>query len=222
MEKKLKIAEFATLIGVTPKTVYKMIERGELITVSEKVNNRQTLLVLTTSNQVNEFREVYRKTQVNNGNYEDILTVNVGNEHNLNSEYGVKDSNNAPINKQVIDELMTLHNTYNDRLEKLNNELTTAKAQVLLLEDKEARNALYLNEINELRRDNEGLIKSEERLKTVNEQLEKGNEGLKKVNIVLLTAVVFLLLSLTVVITLNFANKKPAEVLETSQVVLKK
>lgn len=46
MEKKLKIAEFAALIGVTAKTVYKMVDREEIKTVNEKVNNRLMLLIV--------------------------------------------------------------------------------------------------------------------------------------------------------------------------------
>ena len=59
MEMKLKFAEFAELIGTTAKTVYKMEERKEIVTVTEKVNNRPTRLVVTNNEQINHFKNVY-------------------------------------------------------------------------------------------------------------------------------------------------------------------
>ena len=61
MEKKLKVADFAALLGIVPKTVYKMIERNEVITVSERVNNRQTTLIVTDEEQIKNFRKIYGK-----------------------------------------------------------------------------------------------------------------------------------------------------------------
>lgn len=63
MEKKFKVAEFAALLGIVPKTVYKMIERNEIITVSERVNNRQTTLVVTSDEQIQELKKLTVKNK---------------------------------------------------------------------------------------------------------------------------------------------------------------
>ena len=154
MEKKLKIADFAALVGVTPKTVYKMVERNELVTVSEKVNNRTTTLVVTNDDQIEEFKVNYGKTLANGGNCEDILTGDDA-RVNVNDASQIRQNNDFAL--EMLDKVMKMNQEYNDRIEKLNNELMTTKAQTLLLEDKASREGLYLNEINELKKDNNEL-----------------------------------------------------------------
>lgn len=143
MDKKLKVAEFATLLGIVPKTVYKMIERNEVITVTERVNNRQTTLIVTNDEQIEEFRKNYGKQQVNNGNYYNSVTennqsipVNTGNEYSNNQ-------NNSNLASEVIDKILTLNdgyyeqlNNYSDKIMSINEELISAKSNLLLLEDK--------------------------------------------------------------------------------------
>lgn len=143
MDKKLKVAEFAALLGIVPKTVYKMIERNEVITVTERVNNRQTTLIVTNDEQIEEFRKNYGKQQVNNGNYYNSVTennqsipVNTGNEY-LNNQ------NNSNLASEVIDKILTLNdgyyeqlNNYSDKIMSINEELISAKSNLLLLEDK--------------------------------------------------------------------------------------
>ncbi len=143
MDKKLKVAEFATLLGIVPKTVYKMIERNEVITVTERVNNRQTTLIVTNNEQIEEFRKNYGKQQINNGNYYNSVTennqsipVNNGNEYSNNQ-------NNSNLASEVIDKILTLNdgyyeqlNNYSDKIMSINEELISAKSNLLLLEDK--------------------------------------------------------------------------------------
>lgn len=143
MDKKLKVAEFATLLGIVPKTVYKMIERNEVITVTERVNNRQTTLIVTNDEQIEEFRKNYGKQQVNNGNYYNSVTennqsipVNTGNEYSYNQD-------NSNLASEVIDKILTLNdgyyeqlNNYSDKIMSINEELISAKSNLLLLEDK--------------------------------------------------------------------------------------
>lgn len=203
MEKKFKVAEFAALLGIVPKTVYKMIERNEIITVSERVNNRQTTLVVTSDEQIQELKKTYSKEQVNNGNcYENVTENNqlfTANEH----VYDLKPIQYADFANEVIDRIITLNdgyneqlNSYNDRLQRVNEELITTKSKMLLLEDKAGREGLYINEMNELKRD---------------------NNRLKKFLYLALTVIVFMLISVTWLLTYNYFvnfDKKNPDVIE--------
>lgn len=161
MEKKLKFAEFAELIGTTAKTVYKMEEREEIITVTEKVNNRPTRLVVTNDEQIEKFRNIYRKTPVNNGNYEEMLTSN---EPVLNSNNSTQPTENNETIKEMFERIIEVNKEYNNHIQKLSEELIDSKSKLLLLEDKAGREGLYLKEINELKSENETLKNYTKRL----------------------------------------------------------
>lgn len=212
MEKKFKVAEFAALLGIVPKTVYKMIERNEIITVSERVNNRQTTLVVTSDEQIQELKRTYSKEQVNNGNcYENVTENNqlfTANEH----VYDLKPIQYSDFANEVIDRIITLNdgyneqlNSYNDRLQRVNEELITTKSKMLLLEDKAGREGLYINEMNELKRD---------------------NNRLKKFLYLALTVIVFMLISVTWLLTynyfVNFDKKNPGVIEAPHQEFIKK
>lgn len=156
MEKKLKFSEFAELIGTTAKTVYKMEEREEIVTVTEKVNNRPTRLVVTNDEQIQYFRGVYRKAPVNNFHYEDMLTEN---EIQMNGNNSPQINENGETIKEMFDKIIEVNKEYNNHIQKLNEELIDSKSKLLLLEDKAKREGLYLNEINELKTLNRGLKK---------------------------------------------------------------
>ena len=154
MEMKLKFAEFAELIGTTAKTVYKMEEREEIVTVTEKVNNRPTRLVVTNNEQINHFRNVYSKSPVNVGNCEDIVT-NINTSMNVNNTS--QSTNNGDVVQEMFDKIVAMNEQYNNRIAKLNEELINSKSKLLFLEDKAGREGLYLQEINELKTENEVL-----------------------------------------------------------------
>ena len=191
MEKKLKISEFAELIGVTAKTVYKMVEREELRTVNEKVNNRLITLVLTNDAEIENMKNIYGKQPVNEGNCKDILTdTNPAMNYNNPSQI----SHNAVSASDMLDKIIQINKEYNNELRKVNEELVNTKAQMLFLEDKASREGLYLKEINEL--------------KTENNLLRTSN---KKVSYTLLTVIVFLLLVITGYFTYNIATGEKKE-----------
>ena len=154
MERRLKFSEFAELIGTTAKTVYKMEEREEITTVIEKVNNRPTRLVVTNDEQINYFRNVYSKSPVNSGNYEDIVT---NNNDTMNNSNASQTANNNEIIQDMFERIIILNDEYNNRIEKLHSELLDSKSKLLLLEDKAGREGLYFKEINELKLQNEQL-----------------------------------------------------------------
>lgn len=126
MEKKFKVSEFAEIIGCTPKTVYKMIERNELMTVTEKVNHREATIIITNDKQLEQFRAQFGKLPVNNQECNEIVTEINGNEPVKNSS-----------DNEIIEKVINLSREYTDRLMSVNNELITYKSQVLLLEDKQ-------------------------------------------------------------------------------------
>jgi hypothetical protein len=160
MERKLKVSEFAELIGITSKTVYKMESRGEIKTVNERVNNRLTTIVVTNDEEIQKFRLSYSKSPFNNSNYEEFVTNNNESMNNNNS------SQTAPNNEfiqEIFEKIVILNEEYNNRIEKLNNELIDSKSKLLLLEDRAGKEGLYLKEINELKAENEQLKTSKSR-----------------------------------------------------------
>lgn len=154
MERKLKVSEFAELVGITSKTVYKMESRGEITTVNERVNNRPTTLVVTNDEQINNFRNAYSKIPVNNGNYEDNVTIN---NDTMNNNNPSQTANNNEFVQEMFEKIVILNEEYNNRIAKLNEELIDSKSKLLLLEDKANREGLYLAEINTLKTENNQL-----------------------------------------------------------------
>ena len=191
MEKKLKISEFAELIGVTAKTVYKMVEREELRTVNEKVNNRLITLVLTNDAEIENLKNIYGKQPVNEGNCKDILT-DTNSTMNYNNPSQI--NHNDTFTSEMLDKIIQINKEYNNELKKVNEELVNTKAQMLFLEDKASREGLYLNEINGL--------------KTENNQLKKSKE---KLSYALITVIVILLLVLVGYFTYNIATSEKKE-----------
>lgn len=208
MEKKLKIAEFAALIGVTAKTVYKMVDREEIKTVNEKVNNRLITLVVTNDAEIENFKNIYGKSPVNNGNYEDILTDSV---ESLNDNIHSQNSKNDISASEVLDRIIQINKEYNNELKRVNEELVNTKAQMLFLEDKASREGLYLQEIKELKTENEQLKTGNRReIEELRERNQKEIDGLKdinkKISYAFLTVIVVLLLFLVGYITFNIAS----------------
>lgn len=154
MERKLKVSEFAELVGITSKTVYKMESRGEITTVNERVNNRPTTLVVTNDEQINHFKSVYSKAPFATGNCEDIVT---NNNELMNNNNASQSANNNEIVQEMFDRIITINEEYNNRIAKLNEELVDSKSKLLLLEDKAGREGLYLAEINTLKIENNQL-----------------------------------------------------------------
>ena len=126
MEKKLKVSDFADLVGCTPKTVYKMIERNELNTVTEKVNFRETTVIVTSDKQLEELQRQFGKLPVNDIQCNETVTENDRNEQ-------VKTVNS----NELIEKIIEITRDYTENIKSYNDELITYKSQVLLLEDKQ-------------------------------------------------------------------------------------
>lgn len=199
MKEKLSVAEFATLVGTTAKTIYGRISNNsnlpvneQLETVNEKIKGREVTLILTDSEQINLYKQIYGKNTVNNGEYYENVTVNNGLKTVNNVNEPVKNNDNNVFNQSVIEQLLNVNNDYNNRLQQLTTELISAKQTQLLLEYKADREGTYINEINELKKD---------------------NNSKSKLIKVLITLIIMLLMviitSLTVFITVNNMQQIP-------------
>lgn len=158
MEKELKIAELAALWGVSVPTTWNRIRKEGLTTFIKKNESNKEVNYVKVSDEIinqyviNDNNNV--NNVVNNGYYEDMLINN--NVNNMvkkpqtqeNKEFSTEDV------KDLINTITTVNNDYNERLETLTNRLITAESKQLLLEDKASREGLYINEINDLKKDN--------------------------------------------------------------------
>ena len=162
MEKKYSVADFAELVGTTAKTIYQKIDNydnlpvnEQLQTVKEKVKGREVTFIVTDSEQVIYYQNLYGKNTVNEGEYYENLTYNNGDLQYNNIQNMVKNNNNNNFGVEIFDKLMTLNETYLNKIETVTNELMEYKSKSLLLEDKASREGFYLKEVNELKTDNE-------------------------------------------------------------------
>lgn len=168
MEQKLSVAEFASAVGTTPKTIYERIKitdklpvNEQLRIVKERVNGRETSLISTNLEQIEIYSKIYGKNNLNNGEYYNNVTVN--NDEKTVNEYQntVLTGKNIDNTDSFVDKLIKVNEEFNNRLEQKNTELMTvqkelllAKQTQLLLEDKASREGLYINEINQLKKEN--------------------------------------------------------------------
>lgn len=171
MEKKYSVADFAELVGTTAKTIYQKIENYEnlpvneqLTTVKERVKGREITFIVTSDEQIVIYKNLYRKEAVNNGEYYENVTINNGDTPVNNIQNTVNPNDIKLSSSDAFDKLMTLNETYLNRIETVTNELMEYKSKQLLLEDKAGKEGLYIKEINELKTDNEKLKTSNKRL----------------------------------------------------------
>lgn len=218
MERKLNVADFATLVGATSKTIYQKISNfnnlpvnERLITVKEKVKGREVTLISTSDEQIEFYKTLYGKNTVNNGEYYETLTeynslepVNNVNDVVNNIQQSGKVQQGAMFDVNIWNQFVTVNNDFNERYEQkiteliaVNNELAEVKGRQLLLEDKAGREGLYIKEINEL--------------KTANDRKLHCIYGL-------IAVVVLLFVGLTGYITYNIAvNNHQESVIETQK-----
>lgn len=197
MERRMNVAEFAALVGTTSKTIYQKISnyselpvKEQLKTVREKVKGREVTLIVTDSEQIEYYKNLYGKNTVNDGEYYETLTDSNSYKPYNESENIVKNSNNNSFASEVFDKIITVNNEYNDRLQRLTDELITSKSKMLLLEDKASREGMYINNIN---------------------KLEKENNRYKLFNKILITVIVTLLIVITGYITFTLGVNKSKE-----------
>lgn len=158
MEKELKIAELAALWGVSVPTAWNRIRKEGLTTfIKKNENNKEVNYVRISDEIINQY--VINDNNnvnniVNNGYYEDMLiNNNVNNVVKQPQTQEHKEFSTEDL-KNLLNTITTVNNDYNERLETLTNRLITAESKQLLLEDKASREGVYINEINDLKKDN--------------------------------------------------------------------
>lgn len=178
----MNVADFAALVGTSTKTIYEKINNSgelpvieQLITVNEKVKGRTIKLIVTNSEQIEYYKNLYGKNTVIEGEYYENVTVNNLNKPVNEVQETVKNNNNNGFNGDIFERLITVNNEFNNRIEQLTNRVIAAESKQLLLEDKASREGIYINEINELKR--------------VNNRYQLFNKGLITVIIVLLVVI---------------------------------
>ena len=145
---KWKVFDFSELIGCSQKTVYALIKRGEVKAVNETIRGRKMTFVIASNEQIEEFKKLYGKDTVN----ELECNENVTNENYIDGE--IVDTPSQT--EKILDKFLELQNTFNAQLGSVNEELMKYKSQVPLLTYKADREGMYINEINQLKKDNEG------------------------------------------------------------------
>ena len=100
------------------------------------------------------YKNLYGKNTVNDGEYYETLTDNNSYKQYANFQEPVKNNSSSSFNSDIFDKFLTVNNEYNDRLQRLTDELINSKSKMLLLEDKAGREGTYINEINLLKKEN--------------------------------------------------------------------
>lgn len=196
MEREIKVADLASIWGVSVNTTWKRIKNEKLLTVQKPVNNREITFVIIDEDVLQKYRD---NEVVNNGVREDLLS---------------DDNTNKPSNSEIIEKIMEysegvnkhlieLNEVHNQRILSLNEEIMKYKERLPLLEDKASREGLYINEINTLKTD-------------IN-NVKKDNNKLLKWLITVIILSVFCIAALGV--ALAFYINKPPQVIETEKVV---
>jgi len=202
MEKELKIAELATLWGVSVPTTWNRIKKMGLTTFIKKNESNKDINYVTISDeQINEFVVNVinnHNNPANNGYYEETLSNNnvVNNDNNIIDAEVYKPvqafspelmANLQEVFNNCAEHIMTVNNTNNERVDNVYkdyknicDELSNHRANTILLEDKKASEGLYLNEIKELKKENETLNKDYNDLKLTNNNLYNEKENILK------------------------------------------
>lgn len=167
MKKKVSVSEFAAEVGTTAKTIYERIKKNselplneQLETVNEKVKGREVTLINTDTDQIEIYKNIYGKDTVIEGEYYETLTDNNGYKTFNNVNENVKINENNSSAPDLFERLTTLNNEYNNRIDTVKNELievnkqlATANGNLKLLEYQAGRDALILNENQELKKE---------------------------------------------------------------------
>ena len=201
MEKELKIAELASIWGVSVPTTGNRIKKNELKTLIKKdENNKEVNYVSISEEKLNKYI-IKVKNNGNNGYYEDMLNVDNDDNNIIDAEYSKQDNNlkHNPM-MELFNGLKEVYEVHNEHLQRLSNELITYKSRVPLLED---RQGLYLQQIKDIEEENK--------------RLKKDNKGYLILLITVIILSVFMIAALSVAVVYYY--KKPPKIVETEKVV---
>lgn len=208
MEKCLKVAELATIWGVSVPTTWNRVRKEGLETVIKKDENGKDINYINISDEViNKYinNPVNNQNNVNNnGYYEEMLNnnnVNNSQSEVIDADYTMLHNNDV---KNLYDRYLTDTNDYKNELISVYKELTEVKSRALLVDmSQEAKSKLE---------------KELEELKTDNKKLLNRNKWLFTLLITLIS--VLLTITITLVIVNNKVNTSDEEVkIETAMPV---
>lgn len=204
MERELKIAELASIWGVSVPTTWNRIKKNNLTTFIKKdENNKEVNYVRISEEKLNEYI-INVKNNDKNGYYEDMLNVDNDNNNVIDAEYTKQNkADRQNIIADVFNSLNDVYKAHNEEIKTVYNELTNYKSKVLLLEDKAGREGLYLQQIKDIEAENN--------------TLKKDNNILLKWLITVIILSVLIIAALGV--ALAFYYNKPPQVIETEKVV---
>lgn len=154
MQKELKISELASIWATSVPTTWNRIRKEGLTTFKKKdETNKEVNFVTIPEEILNKYINNVNNLD-NNVYYEDMLNVNNVNNNTENVKNQSEQVFNKDDIKDIINTITNVNNDYNDRLKTLTDELITYKSKTLLLEDAKGREGYYINEINELKKEN--------------------------------------------------------------------
>lgn len=211
MEKEFKIAELALYWCVSVPTCWNRIKKEGLITFKKKDETNKDITYVRISDEIinkyviNDVNNINNNN--NNGYYEELLTFdNINN--NVNNAKNPLTTNNLvddliKLNKSYNDDLKTVYNDFNEKIEKLQEELVSYKSKIPLLEDKAGREGFYISENNKLLKQIE--TQNNEHKKVI----ESKNKLIKWLITLIITLFIVIITFLTYSITVyNFNNYK--------------
>lgn len=210
MEKCLKVAELATIWGVSVPTTWNRVRKEGLETVIKKDENGKDINYINISEDViNKYinNPVNNQNNVNNnGYYEDMLRDNnINNSQNdvIDADYTMVRNNDV---KSLYDRYITDTNGYKDELISVYKELTEVKSRALLVDmSQQAKDKLEAE--NEM-------------LKTDNKKLLNRNKWLTTFLITLIMVLIAVIITLFAVN--NVSSNHTSNVSSSEQVNIKK
>jgi chromosome segregation ATPase len=148
VQNKYKVSEFAKVLGITEKTVYRMIERNELVTSQERVNNRAITYILINSGELDNYMSKYNvnvsQNNVNDVDNEEVFQGKIVKEDLIDKIQSFM----LEINKQNNDTVKDLIDNHNSTVKEYLDRTVTAETQHKLIETSERNKD---DEINKLR-----------------------------------------------------------------------
>lgn len=171
MEKCLKVAELATIWGVSVPTTWNRVRKEGLETVIKKDENGKDINYINIPDEVlNKYinNVVNNQNNVNNnGYYEDLLSNNnVNNPSNdvIDADYTMVHNNDV---KNLYDRYITDTNGYKDELISVYKELTEVKSKAVLVDLSQQAKDKLEEELEVLKTDNKKLLNRNKWLTTL-------------------------------------------------------
>ena len=162
MEKCLKVAELATIWGVSVPTTWNRVRKEGLETVIKKDENGKDINYINITDEIiNKYinNPVNNQNNVNNkGYYEDMLSNNnVNNSPNdiIDADYTMLHSNDV---KNIYDRYLTDTNDYKNELISVYKELSEVKSRALLVDMSQQAKSKLEEELEALKTDNKKLL----------------------------------------------------------------